>query len=442
MNLVRVQQIRSADRLAVAEYFLALSAAVLFQLGSIVHLFDTALSGTNILSVILLPLLLHSVAFGRFSGAGWFGLAGFALLNVAVLMSAWLHPHPDNFRLVRAAVVATSGVFWGSLLGNRFPDLARRVVEYGFLVTLSFACLQFTFVKFGIGLDPSVRFASVTYSAEASLAAGYPSIFANPNDFSVFSCLVFLFVLFRNNAFDRVIGVLALFAVLLSGSKIAVAVCLVGLLISLSGSRRKFLYAIVAICSSLTLFYGFVETKGFYALDRLLITVNEIYRGEVGTESSVGLRAATHELFIRQYPSFLVGSFDASVALPQFQFADFDTTLMARNPHSMLIELHGLFGFVGLIVSLCLGIGLWRKLAASWRGVRLWYFFFSVLALSCVSSSTLHSGVFFALAAALATRTCFDSRIHALVGPAKRRKPAPALDFRPIVGGVNSRKLL
>lgn len=381
-----------------------LLASIAFQLGSFLYILDTAISATNIISITLFPALLYFILIKKFTKTGLLFVLAFFCFVFAAVFSAIFHPNIENYRLIRAAIVATSGAFWANWLTNRFPDIAQRAISIAFIVIFSVGLLQLSFIIIGIGIDPSSKLESARFTEMAVMTAGFPSIFTNPNDFSVYSTLVFLFFLFKKDMYSRVFQLLALAAVVMSGSKAAMIVCLIGVLISIQKLWTRVLIFVITVCLLVAYTNSDVEKTDIYAFDRLLTTVKETIRGEIEPDSSIALRTATHLFFLQEYPRFLLGSFNSSNPLPQFRSADFDTRLMAQNPHSMHIEFHGLFGFIGLIITLCLMIGLWRKLSENWHGIRHVYLFFSIVALTNIMSSTLHFHVFYTLASAIATQ--------------------------------------
>jgi hypothetical protein len=392
------------------KHFLLLLSGVFFLQGSFVYLFDSALSGANILSVALVPVLCASIFLGGFSKGGLFALVGFSLFILLAITAIALNPNVENFRMLRAAIVAASGAYWGSWLSKRHSRIVFAIVGFGFFVALSIAILQIFFVRFGLGLDPSIRFIDGNFSSDKVFGSGYPSIFTNSNDFSVFSALVFLFCLFRKETLARVLMAFSILAVLLSGSKVAMIICFFGLVISLNRARAYVVF--IFVLAIFFLFFDSIkEFENFYSFSRLMVTVREFIDGDLDQGSSLVIRAETYKFFILEYPRFLFGSFDASKVFPQFNYANFDISLMARNPHSMFIELHGLFGFFGLVVSSCLMIALWLKLSPNWSFLKSGFFFFSVLALTTISSSTLHIGSFFAMVAFLANRDDYQDEV-------------------------------
>jgi hypothetical protein len=376
---------------------LILVCGILFLLGSFVNIISSAVSGTNVISMVFFPLLCYMVLCGRFSRAGFLAIIGFVIFIFSSYIALILYPTPENFRLVRAAMVAASGVFWGSWISNRYPIIANRVVLYSFFISLVVALLQVSYLSYGIGLDPAARFKDVDFLKGSIFESGFPSFFTNSNDFSVFATLVFLYFLFGTRLIDKVFMVLALIAVMLSGSKLTVMICLLGLIIAFN-QHRKLMILIGLIF--IVIFY-LLDPLNFYFFARLVNTITEIISGEVDAASSVSLRAETYMFFIKEYPRFLLGSFNASLPFPQFNIADFDVGLMSVNPHSMIIELHGLFGVFGLVISISMLMSLWIKLSSSWQGVKLSFLFFSLITLTFISSSTLHIGAFFGLVSIL-----------------------------------------
>ena len=255
-----------------------------FLLGSFIHLFDTALSAANVVSVALFPVMLFLLLQERFSRSGILVFSGLFLFAVFCLVAVLLNPEPDNFRLTRSMLVAASGVFWANWLGGKYPAVVPRAIACAFAVSFGVAVAQVLFVLYGVGIDPTSYDDAVFY-ADSAFLSGFPSIFGNPNNFSVFSCLVFLYFMLRNGRVANVISVLAFAAVMLSGSKVAFLLCLFGPLIIVSRYRKAVVTA-GAIMIGVTAFYlgSQLEATEIYAIDRLVWTALEIADGTYGED--------------------------------------------------------------------------------------------------------------------------------------------------------------
>jgi hypothetical protein len=195
-----------------------------------------------------------------------------------------------------------------------------------------------------------------------------------------------------------------LIATLLSGSKVAVLICLLGIILNTSYRLTILIIIIVTTCIASLFFLTDFEGSGIYFIDRLLWTFYEWLNGTYAEESSFAIRKNVAEYFFKNLDIFIIGSFDASRPLPQFSAANFDTALISINPHSLLIELSALFGFFGIAISSLLAISLFLELKKSLWGIKLWFVFLSILALTNVSSSILSLGYFFALTAAITNK--------------------------------------
>lgn len=371
---------------------------VVFLMGSTVHVHFSSISGTNIITFLLFPFILCSFFTEKHTAAAWFAFLGFGLLCLFSLFAVSLEAHPDNLRLLRGALVSSAAVWGAAWVVKHHPQIVPKVVYCTLLICALIGTLQISYLVTGIGLDPAASFGKEDFYAESESLMGVPSIFGNPNNFSVFATLVFLYFRSSGKSLVSVPIVLSLFCILISGSKTALIIAVVGLLI---GRRLNIKGLVLFILLFLFLaFYllavGF-EGSGIYAIDRTLFAISEILLGSLDHQSSASIRFETWVYFLREYSAFMFGAFEAGIVFPQFLHAPFDASLIAINPHSFIIELHALFGFGGLIISIALFLSIYKSLSRFYSGWLFVYVLGSILLLVNVPSSILGSGTTFAL---------------------------------------------
>jgi len=371
-------------------------------MGFAIHIHNSALSGVNIISILLLPFIIYSILKKKYTSTGWLAIFAFVLLIIFSTIVVFLDASSANLKLLRGALVASAAVWGSAWLIKYHTDLVPNVLYYTLLVAAIIGILQISYLLTGLGIDPAQQFGDETFYLNARTLMGVPSIFGNPNDFSVFSCLIFLFFLFNKTKFTVSI-VLALFCIFISGSKTAILIAIFGLLVR-GGIGLKiiilFFIFIVGIYIKSAEFQGF----DLYAVDRTLFTIIELLSGSVDINSSVAVRYESWLYFFSEYYRFISGSFVAGEVFPQFVNARFDTSLIALNPHSFIIELHALFGFGGFLIFALLFIATYKSMSFNYLNLPFYYIFSSIFLLVNVSSSILGSGSTYALIAILAIR--------------------------------------
>lgn len=147
-------------------------------------------------------------------------------------------------------------------------------------------------------------------------------------------------------------------------------------------------------------------TTGIYAIDRLQDAVNSIASGELTAGSSLDVRGRSHLYFAQHYSSFLRGSFDAGREIEAFASTDFDDSLIRQNPHSLIIELHALFGAFGLAALVLLATAFTSRVRTKLGAVRGFALLMAIVAFSTVPSQVLHFHPFFLLVTLLAAGDC------------------------------------
>lgn len=378
-----------------------LAICVIFLMGPAVYVYDSAISGINIISAILFPIIIFSMFRRKYNLAGWAAFLGLGLLIILSLFTVFMEVHPANLRLLSGALVSSAAVWGTAWVVKHHQQLVPKVLYLILLIFTLIAVLQISYLMMGVGLDPSARFGDEGFYAGNMQLIGVPSIFGNPNDFSVFACLVFLYFLLVGGNRLSIPLMLSLFCILVSGSKTAIIIAVAGFLMDGGRSNIKYLALFVFLAFFYLLDGGF-EGSGIYGIDRTLFTFIEILSNSLDAQSSASVRYESWAYFFREYHRFIFGTFSAAGVFPQFLYAPFDTSLIQLNPHSFIIEVHALFGFGGLLISIALFLTLYKSMSRHHKGYEFIYIFFSVFLLVNVSSSILRSGSTYALIALLA----------------------------------------
>lgn len=374
------------------------SLCIIFLMGSAINFFDTAYSGTNLISIIFFPLIVFKVFSGKNEPIVWCAIAGLFLLVFFALIATILDPNPANLRLLRGAIVSSVAVWGTAWVSGRHPDLIPRVLLSALIICFLVGMLQLAYLITGYGIDPSTQISNDPTYLDHSLLMGVPSIFGNPNDFSVFSCLIFLCYWASNKSRISFPVLLSFMCILMSGSKICIIISVTGLFIGKSFSSKSTLtFFFFAFLLMLYLMVDGFDGIGIYAIDRTLFALNEILSGSLADESSLSVRYQSWKYFLDNYIYFMSGAFNAGERFPQFDGAQFDDSLISLNPHSYIIELHALFGFGGMVICILMIAAILINMFNSFEFWPSFYIFSSILLLVNVSSSILGSGSTYAL---------------------------------------------
>lgn len=370
-------------------------AAAIYPLSSFVHIYSSELSGTNFVVLALLPFALVAFMAAVLGRTLSYGALGLVLLCVLAAICVLLDPVSTNAKLLRGALVGAIGAYGAVWISENRPALVPICVGSAIALTMAIATAQASYLFFGVGLNPVSD--EVTNSV-SGLVIGIPSAFGNPNDFSVFLLLILIACLWRSGRFAATIRLVCLVGIVLSGSKLALLLALLGFF--MGTLKRFFLLFIPGIVIGAFLINKWLEVLQIYSIQRLIEAGEAVSQGTIGSGGSIAVRLSSVRYFVENFPEFLVGSFSAAQAYPQFSDALFDVSLISVNPHSAVIELAALFGIFGLIIFLLLSVSAIGRLKASGYTLhRLWFAFLSIIGASFVPSSILFNGWFLGVAA-------------------------------------------
>ncbi len=382
---------------------------MLFLIGSPAHLISPQISAVNLISVLVAGAFLVSMPQRKMRMIGWVCFFTFALYIACATIGVILFFNEENIRVLRGALVAAVAVYLGGSVHVPWKTEQISFILTSVLIVAMMVCaLQVSFILTGLGLDPSLNNQfDITQSSEG-LSFGIRSFFTNPNDLSVFAalCLIY-FSLRKPHSFFRVALCCVLIA--LGGSRMAMVIGLIIILIVSTNSLRRMLALVGVFVFLVVVWDGLVPPSGLYAVSRLN-DLFDVLRSGVGVDGSLSLRLDSFLYFISQYHRFIIPSFDASIPFAGFNHASFDYWLVARSPHNFLVELHGLFGGLGLLIACGLGVVFFQRLANGFGVLLAMAIIFGVGLLSLVPSSLVNFHQFFFVAAALCRASSWECK--------------------------------
>jgi hypothetical protein len=362
---------------------------LMFLSGNYLYVESPSASFANVLSFLgIIPAAILFLSW-RPRSAGWSTLIALVTL---ICLSLFVYTQNDdwqNVRLVRDMVVLSMGIFLGAASPRWFGSNTYIMVLLLLLFVTVIAVLQMSYLVFGVGLQPQIDQALAARSDLRGVQFGVPALFGNPNDLGTFAAATLL-VLMRNERVALIAIPLIILCLLLSGTRAGIILVIIGMMLI---NRRLgiivFLGALVVSSMLQTLAYMQITTQ-IYAIDRLISAYSLFAFSDLSYDTSISVRLSSLGWFFSNYPNFLFGDFDRSSAYTQFSGAPFDTSLIAVNPHNAVIELHCLFGILGLLPIALLLHSVWQKTSRGKQGVPFQIFgVFSMIALTSIGSSAL-----------------------------------------------------
>jgi len=226
-------------------------------------------------------------------------------------------------------------------------------------IELALAFLQISYYSIGVGLPPLAE----DYE-EFSFVSGS---FTNANDFSVFvaaSCMALYscWTLEGKNIRGYIFLGLSAMGVLASLSRTVFLFMLIFIFLAIFQSgraairapkRKSSVFLMVAILTIFLIFI-FAASSDFFVnssvFERSIARIGQV--GEITSDDSSAARSIVYIRFLENFFNLGWGTF-ADLSYSSF-FEPGDFYLMAINPHSFLVEMSFLYGWLGLIAAVCL----------------------------------------------------------------------------------------
>ena len=385
-----------AHQSKVANYAVA-SVLALFLVGAPAHLFLSQLSVVNLVSVLVIAAFLSRIRRLRFGVAGWVCVALFAVYVLCAAIAVSYSFNDENIRVLRGTLVSAASVMLGGGVIWRF----KRTVIDGALISVMILAvvgcvLQMTFLFYGVGLDPAINDQFVLGESSGGLAFGLRSFFTNPNDLSVFGALCLLYFSLSRQHLWWCGATLSFLLVVLGGSRAALVVGMIVVFSVLISRPWRLLLFSLSMAGVVFGIMAIGTGEKWYVVARVE-DLFQVFNSGLSVDGSLSLRYESFIYFLSHYGLFLVPSFDASLPFHAFRDASFDSGLVSRSPHNFLIELHGLFGGVGLVIFVTFGFLVLNKLGRRYGWVIASVVFVFLCFLTAVPSSFVNFHQFFFL---------------------------------------------
>lgn len=256
-----------------------------------------------------------------------------------------------------------------------------------FLIFQFIICIaQITYYYFGFGLPVKVE----SYS-ESSMLTG---AFTNSNDLS--AVLVIIAYIVSNITTDKFKSTLTWFLIILMivflGSRSSLLLLLVILVLS---SNKKIITKIFYLLFFLILTYVILFFLSYSGTDKVfersldrLLSISSIIQDGVESDGSMKLRYESYKHFFYNFFDIGMGSGEVRNYYIFGKDANFDTSLILSNPHSLIVEIAYWSGYIGLILLFVL-----LFLLFYFFNLSLFYLFILVVS-SMISSGALWSPIF------------------------------------------------
>lgn len=388
-----------------------------FVTGSYIHIGSTALSGTNIIAALGIFFILNDLSKNK-SKFNVFKFLGAISIFLIVLLAGYsliLNNTEPNIRLLRNAITAFVAIYLGSLVAERYPRELTKALQVSIIFYLIIALLQFSYLILGYGFNPADRFVDAGFFDASLSNIGFPSVFTNPNDFSLISLLILIYFMFAATArINNYFIIIAMLCIFVSGSKVAILISFIAIILKMQLEKSMKAYLalfFIILCAALIYFSFPEEGVGLYSIDRFIVTILEILSGSLDVNSSISIRLQSLVYFLSNYNNFLWGIFEAGVPFTQFAYADFKTDLIELNPHSFVIEIHALFGIFGLFIIIGVFTSVFLLLLKKYNLFISLYLWISFVLISSIPSSILGISSYFALVACIIQTKSNQSKV-------------------------------
>lgn len=329
----------------------------LMLLGSFAYIYNSSFAIGVLLALISGPLFLIKFLTKRRTGVDLFMLLSLGLLVLFAVLGMVVFPTDDNFRYVKAFAFN----FFAFPIVMVILEKKGWALNFGVLLYAAIICfiaaLQISYLYFGFGLDPT-RVGVADYMANDAFAfAGIRSIFANQNDFAMICLFLIIYVIFVSRMEEKYKSLLtAIFSlmVVLAASRTCI-VCLVLVLGTYYlTSWKRWKYFIIGISVAVACFfaisaYSSRSSENSYWVTKITTIIDlgaNFLSGGVSniSDGSAHQRMGGYGEFFDKFDMIGFGSFRAK----DYGYILSDSLLM-QDPHSLLIELSLLYGYVGLL---------------------------------------------------------------------------------------------
>lgn len=267
---------------------------------------------------------------------------------------------------------------------------------------------QFTYINYGFGIAPNdddyIYFGAITGS------------YGNPNNVATMITLM-IFTLYKNGILSKqsiistIIIFFAYFAVFLTMSRTCFVIFSIFILLYYfsSGSKlRKKNYKLGAARSilAISLLTFFAWNFSFSDLNKDSIVINRSIERIVGinnfdSDNSIEFRIISHVRLLENIHNLGIGSF-SDLSYYNF-FKSSDSWLMKVNPHSFIVEMSFLYGYIGFILAFTfiffIVFDLIRHKISIYSSI---FFIISFIFFQMIPSSLLPNPLFFLLCVILA----------------------------------------
>lgn len=342
--------------------------------------------------------LMRVLSFGlirQWNVGAFIALAGLVVLS---LIGVVVYPVKENMLYVESFLYNFSCFAIVLVLLPKRREVIKLVILAFFIIIAFFALVQVTFLFFGFGMDPTmVQYADMSGNADTYQAAGVRSVFFNSNDFGVCCTLMMLYFIYGCELPGKyrliLIAVLATMIVL-SGSRSCLVVTCLLLLWYYMTNWRRILGFIVALVFAVGAAAWLVATSKLSIADSYfgakiatLIAIGAAYFVGGGhiADGSVNERTGAYLEFLHKFGNVGVGSFKAN----DYEYIIKSSALLSQDPHSLVIELSLLYGYIGLVLFTMLMVWIYFSMRRNCGNTTAAFVVVFVMILGFVSSSSI-----------------------------------------------------
>ena len=268
----------------------------------------------------------------------------FSLLILSII-AYFINDTDNNLRLIKFSINLFLLYLGLLLVSKRNPDILDASVFFTICIISIMCLLQFFYLNTGIGIKPHSEFLTAT------------GPFANPNDLSSISLLMYLYIstLYKWKL-KNFISYLSIALIVITASRFAMLAALL-IFLSLRLKMETFLKfsKSIPLIASLTIALMLASTDWFkYSIARIG-SISEHFSISGATEgSSTYIRIKSLFYFMHNITNIKEGSFEFQNYEYFFTNSEFSYSLISTNPHNFFIEISLLYGYLGSILAFLL----------------------------------------------------------------------------------------
>lgn len=339
------------------------------------------LNQLNIYKYFIFTILI-SPFLGFFSGTGIIAYGPLLLLLFLIIITEVVHPSKLKIKDWITILLWVPYVIWAAYYYISSPFQGRYLTTHSLvIITLPFLTFSFLRLRNNIGYIDYANFikkivlffiigeliiclgqiSTYLFGFGFPVSEGYVNsfmvsgTFANSNDLGG-SVLILSFIFASIESLTKkhnyyIWGLIALLLII-SGSRSAIFIATIIFLLTRGLRFKNLIPSIILFCFLFVFFNYFISNSNNDVFGRFTSRFNSIFRileGGIESDGSVNIRTQSYIHYLSKLPVLGLGSGEINQYYEYADGANFNTSLLFENPHSLIIEVSYWLGFPGLI---------------------------------------------------------------------------------------------